>query len=985
MNSTQITEIFEQAHELTQTAQYQNAIALLQKILSNFEKNQNWESYVHACNEIGKNYNHLSKTNEALHYLQSSLQIASNHLSSYHLQLAHAHNNIAYTYSLLGRFEEVLHHYQQALHIFQHHYVDNFHSDLAMINSNLGWFYGEKGDIPKAVIHHQRAVHIYLQTLGANDPQTAIAYNNTGYVYGLKNDYANAFLYYQQALNIWRQTLDEDHPQLIHAYNNIGWCKRMEEKIEEATHYYHKALQLSLRKFGEKHATTAQVYNNIGTCYHLQNDFKKSFNHYQQALQIQKKLYGNQHPSIAQSWMNMGIASVKQKEFEAGLDCLQKSLKQYQEFVHEKYPRIAMVYNEIGNAYRRSGQFEEAILSFHQVLQKVLPTYENATIEVIPSIENCSNENALLYALNGKAASFLGQHLENSNSENESTHSLTSLQTALGHFEAAAALIQQLRQSYKVEAAKLSLSKSILPVYEGAIQTAFALFEVTESEVYLQKAFHFSEQGKGMVLLGDLKNNEAIEVSDIPNDLQEKIGKLEIELRYLDKKITQEQNRKRTPKNSNLLRELQQMHFHFHEQYQALIETLEKDYTDYFQLKYATQSILMEEIQAQIAEQTAFVEYFIGEERIFVFVVTQQHIFGKSITKPLNFTAMVDAFHQAIEWMDEELFVETARNLYDLLLTPIEVHCQTKKEWLIIRDDALHLLPFDALLLPSKMPVEEEVNFEEMPYLIRYYTIAYHYSANLWQHSRKQALGKTALRDSFLGVAPVVFHANSPTEKTEAVAWATHRGKTKVLRGTESEEELQDLPSTALEVRQVYDSFQEKKMDGKLFLYAAASKQVFFEEVPKHKYVLIATHGFVHGEYQDLSGIYLANSPQSLQSAETKINYLLTLSEIYQLKLQADLVVLSSCSSGVGKLQKGEGMMALNRGFLYAGASNIIFTQFDIPDHTSSELVQNLFRYILNGESYPRALQKAKCDGIAAVDSSPKDWAGFAYIGALKR
>ncbi len=983
-------KIFDKAQELTVNAQYKKAIALLQEALSNFEILKDWRNYVQACNELGKNFNHLSKTTQALHYLQSSLQTVAKNLAPNHLHLAHAHNNIGYTYSLLGESDQVLQHYQQAFHIFQQHYVDNFHSDLGMIHSNLGWIYGEKGNIPQAIIHHQQAIHIYLHTLGNTHEQTAVAYNNTGYVYGLKNDYTNALLYYQQAFNIWEQTLGKNHPQLIHAYNNIGWCHRMNEKYMEALQFYEKALNLSQTALGENHATTAQIHNNMGSCYSLQNEYHKSIQKHQQALQIQQNIYANEHPTIAQTLMNMGIVKGKQKQFDPALSYLQQSLKQYQHFVAEKHPRIAMVCNEIANIYRRSKQFDAAISSFHQVLQKVLPNYQTDDVEAIPNLEGFENENALLYALNGKAASLWEKSLEIQDSNLNTQIPENTIKASFWHFEAAVNLIQHIRQSYKADESKLSLSKSILPVYEGAIKAAFWHFEVTHSKIYLQKAFDFSEQGKSMVLLGNLKNNNALTASNIPTGLQEKIQELEIELKYLDKKIIQEQLKASTPQSSKLLQKLQQQHFDFHEEYQTLIETLETDYADYFQLKYAIENIQIELVQEKIGASSVFIEYFVGENSIFIFVITPQKYGGITLQKPSDFVEMLDNFHRAIEWMDEELFIEAANKLYDFLLKPIEDYWIEKEELLIIRDDVLHLLAFDALLLPLSTEVSvEEDSFSNLPYLIHDYAIAYHYSAHLWQHTQNNWHGRKQSKDGrFLGIAPVVFQQKSDVNTLKAVAWKTHQGKTQRLRNVSGDgNELQNLPSTALEVKRVYELFQHKKMDAKAFLYAAASKQVFFEEMPHHEYILIATHGLVHDEHQNLSGIYLANSDVGEPSKEEKNSpyYVLTIPEIYHLNLrQTKLVVLSSCSSGVGKLYKGEGMMALNRGFLYAGASNIIFTQFDIPDESSSELVQHLFEYILDGDSYAKALQKAKCKRILLQDSNPQDWAGFAYIGILE-
>ncbi|MFK7903801.1 MAG: CHAT domain-containing protein, partial [Chitinophagales bacterium] len=108
----------------------------------------------------------------------------------------------------------------------------------------------------------------------------------------------------------------------------------------------------------------------------------------------------------------------------------------------------------------------------------------------------------------------------------------------------------------------------------------------------------------------------------------------------------------------------------------------------------------------------------------------------------------------------------------------------------------------------------------------------------------------------------------------------------------------------------------------------------------------------------------------------------LYLTDVMNLHLNADLVVLSSCESGVGKLEVGEGVMALHRAFLYAGAQNIVYSLFKVPQDSTSELVQTFFRYVLEGDTYSTALRKAKLGLIENESMEPIDWAGFALIGA---
>ena len=108
----------------------------------------------------------------------------------------------------------------------------------------------------------------------------------------------------------------------------------------------------------------------------------------------------------------------------------------------------------------------------------------------------------------------------------------------------------------------------------------------------------------------------------------------------------------------------------------------------------------------------------------------------------------------------------------------------------------------------------------------------------------------------------------------------------------------------------------------------------------------------------------------------------LYLAEVYGLQLQANLVVLSCCQTGVGQYAKGEGLMALNRGFIYAGASNVVYTLYKVDDKPSSELMQNFFTYSLDNKSYCSSLHQAKLDMIADENyARPLFWAGYVLVG----
>jgi CHAT domain-containing protein len=160
----------------------------------------------------------------------------------------------------------------------------------------------------------------------------------------------------------------------------------------------------------------------------------------------------------------------------------------------------------------------------------------------------------------------------------------------------------------------------------------------------------------------------------------------------------------------------------------------------------------------------------------------------------------------------------------------------------------------------------------------------------------------------------------------------------------------------------------------------ASEKRLKSENLSNYPYVHLATHGFANRAAPDLSGLAFAVDSGS---AEDNVLYL---REIYNLKLNADLVVLSACESGVGKLSRGEGLLGLSRGFIYAGAKNLLVSLWQVNDASTAKLMREFYAGMLAGQSKAEALRQAKLHLIQAEASNPKFampyyWAPFILIG----
>jgi len=145
-----------------------------------------------------------------------------------------------------------------------------------------------------------------------------------------------------------------------------------------------------------------------------------------------------------------------------------------------------------------------------------------------------------------------------------------------------------------------------------------------------------------------------------------------------------------------------------------------------------------------------------------------------------------------------------------------------------------------------------------------------------------------------------------------------------------------------------------------------------------YQLIHFATHGVVNEDNPELSKVFLSPDNSNLQDGD------LYVSEIYNLELDADLVSLSACETGLGKLSKGEGMIGLSRAFTYAGASNLMVSLWTVSDNSTTELMTNFYREIFNksnNSSYAHPLRVAKLKMINSKYASPYYWAPFVIIG----
>lgn len=360
-------------------------------------------------------------------------------------------------------------------------------------------------------------------------------------------------------------------------------------------------------------------------------------------------------------------------------------------------------------------------------------------------------------------------------------------------------------------------------------------------------------------------------------------------------------------------------------------------------------SIPFKKLKDSITNKDALLKYFIDDNVIYALCYTSNGSSVKLINFP-NLQKEINKLKYHIKSGDNSSDIQY--EFYNKLIAPFSNNLKGINNLTIISDELMNEIPFELFIdSNNKMLVEN-------------FTIKYRYSA------KDLDFNKTDEYSSLLAVAPG-FEKNSNFLAQNVTRSAID--SLDIFSKREFSSQLNPIVYSLEEVDEI-DSLQKKhKVITTIMKGNTATESNFKQEVNKFNIIHIATHGISRSEYE--SGLFFT------QTDSNKDDGFLRLPELYQLNLTCNLVVLSACKTGTGKIIEGEGVMALPRGFIYAGVPNIIASLWKVHDQKTKDLMVAFYTHLLDDKvSYAEALRLAKLDCIEK-GFLPLDWAGFILIG----
>ncbi|HLP95061.1 MAG TPA: CHAT domain-containing protein [Saprospiraceae bacterium] len=528
-----------------------------------------------------------------------------------------------------------------------------------------------------------------------------------------------------------------------------------------------------------------------------------------------------------------------------------------------------------------------------------------------------------------------------------------------------------LYEDLTVETKSIWLSQHY-PIYEQAISVSLLKADVDHNDTLRHNTFTYAEKSKASLLQAQIKAADALAFAGIPDSLLEQEYNLRIDITWREKQRQSLLDKGLTETDTNVLR-ISGIVFDLKQQYETLKKRFETEYPDYYRLKYDLSTVPLAYVQDTLLQKDqALLEYFTGDSSLFLFVVRPDTFLVQEVKRDFPLEAWIDSLRfglygyyttdksQRTDSLREAAlnsYIRYAQLLQQKLIAPVAAWLPEKV--ILVPDGPLGYIPFDALL--SAEP-EDRNNFKSYPYLLQKHQFSYTYSATLLREMRDKKHRREPQYD-FAAFAPF------------------YNGDTTLLAGMYAYDDLmrKDLQPLAFSGPEV--AAAAKLMKGETIAGPAATEERFTSTAGNYRILHLATHGRADNRVGDYAFLAFNEIKDSIE------NELLYVKDLYNLQLNADLVVLSACETGIGKLQRGEGIISLARAFAYAGAKSIVTSLWSVNDKSTSELMRFFYRELRRGKDKDEALRLARQRLIREAtvrNSHPFFWAAFVPLGDMR-
>lgn len=816
----------------------------------------------------------------------------------------------------------------------------------------LGNFHKRIGDYETSIDYKNKALKLALSLSPLNYNSLVSTYFSLGSSHQAMFNYKEAKENYDSALSYYKDSLATNMEFKGHVYNAIGVILEKEKDFASALKYYDQAIVIFTQSKNTyltsiAYDNKANIYSNIG--------------YYTKAKEIHKKtisLFEKEGINSDLPWryFNLGAVYLKCDELDSALVSLKKAEVLNLKFSSNKNQLNILIQNHLTDTYIELEKYEKA----EQLISALLKTQKDKFDLNDPELSysyylsaknNFFQERYTSAIKDLEQAENILKSSKTSNKENkEQQISLNYLlnikilrEKTLWQQYAKYNDLVYLESMYKLCIETNKLSNKIIHLYEDesskliffnsinenlylGTKASKKLYDVTNNIKYVEQALSFFEAEKSFLLKQKYKT-DLLKENLIPENLISKEDSLIKEISSLQNNLYFQNNTlpdELCKANSRI--------FNLNMELSDLNHQIKDNYPRYETLKTRNKELFIKDIRKKTKPNELVIEYFQYEDEVFSIGIEQANYSFKE-NKIANLTEKINKYDEAIQNSDIRKYTELAFEFYSSLVKD-HLHSDSISRLTIIPSKSISFLSFETFLTTKATNLE----YNHLNYLILEKSVCYKNSIENLNKNQEQA------KEAYLGICPDFSNTNK-----------------------------NNLSGAYNEVKTISSQY-----GGMILSKEEITKQNLLAELPNYQIIHFATH-------TNINTIAPQYSSLLLMSDSTKENKLFAY-EIQNSKLNADLVILSACSTGMGKLKNGEGLGSIGRCFNYAGAKSVILGLWDLPDLATAKIIEYFFSKI-DVVNKAEALKSAKLKYLESADeytSNPIYWAGLILIGDNK-
>jgi CHAT domain-containing protein len=791
-----------------------------------------------------------------------------------------------------------------------------------------------------------------------------------------------------KAYELQRKHLGDHHPLLATTLNNLGEVEVLSGRYDSARNHYLKALSLLDDKSDHNASEIAIILSNFAELEYIQGNFQEATRLISRSIQLQETIFGKDSYQLAPALSRLAGIYYSAGQYQKAHQ-LSKSIVQLYRQADVEPAQLINALANLGEVEYQSGRYQAALVHYHEAMTLGIQTYGQHSLPVASILANRAivlrKQNRLNEAIEDYQAALgiieatLGasnpQIIDLSYALAETLKEAGRNKEALNYYQQAAAVIQQRYQlsgpiDIRSKMTELRSNREVIEKYLTLLAQEHSTSSIANETYLLSQLARATTTAHATQQMAVRFASGSDQLASLIRSYEQGKQLLKTkEQEYFDLLSRSQSQHLNINRVKNNLKKSQQ-------QLELIEAQLKTQYPKYFDLLHLS-NLNVRQTQALLTEHESLLTYLVTQEHVFAWIIRPGAASFHSL--PVSRKELVGKVQRLRQTIDPQLIDDfnsfdgdIAYQLYQSLFASLEKDLKGSSKIIVIPDRELYTFPLEVLISSPQKQIQAQ-NFSQADWLIKRYAFSYLPSVGALQAIRLYA-GQSRARKPFLGIGdPVLTESYQPDPQRSASAAIIAKDISSMVA----------LPETANELQLMASAYQATEND---IILRENADELFIKQslnLKDYQVIAFATHGLVAGELERLDEPGLVLTPPEIPS-ENNDGYLRA-SEIAQLDIDADWVILSACNtaSSDGK-PESDNLSGLVKAFFHAGSRSLLVSHWSVWSEATVKLTTQTINHLKQKPTLGRAEahQKSALNMMQTLKyAHPMAWAPFVVIG----